>query len=75
MITYEDFAVRAAQLRLGIDQACHKAGRKPDDVTLMAVTKSHPVDAAHFAYRFGLKSVGENRVQETIDKRTLSSDP
>jgi len=75
MITYEDFAVRAAQLRLGIDQACHKAGRKPDDVTLMAVTKTHPVDAAHFAYRFGLKSVGENRVQETIDKRTLSSDP
>jgi hypothetical protein len=75
MITYDDFANRAAKLRLGIDAACHKAKRNPDDVTLMAVTKSHPVDAAHFAYRFGLKTVGENRVQETIDKRALSTEP
>jgi PLP dependent protein len=73
MISYDDFAERAAKIRLGIDTACFNSGRKPEDVTLMAVTKSHPLDAALYAHKFGLKTVGENRVQEAIDKKTLCS--
>jgi PLP dependent protein len=66
MISYDDFAERAAKIRLGIDTACHNSGRKPEEVTLMAVTKSHPLDAVLYAHKFGLKTVGENRVQEAI---------
>ncbi len=73
MISYDDFAERAAKIRLGIDTACHNSGRKPEEVTLMAVTKSHPLDAVLYAHKFGLKTVGENRVQEAVDKKTLCS--
>ena len=34
----------------------------------MPVTKTHPVDAAEFAARYGFASVGENRVQEAMEK-------
>ena len=39
---------------------------------LLPVTKTHPVEAALFAHRYGLPSVGENRVQEAATKRPLA---
>ncbi len=38
-------------------------------MTLLPVTKTHPAAAAEYASRFGFKSVGENRVQEALEKR------
>lgn len=41
----------------------------PSEVELLAVTKTHPAAAAEFAARYGLRAVGENRVQEAVEKR------
>ncbi len=67
--TFEEFARRADAIRAQITAACAKAGRAPGAVELLAVTKTHPVAAAEYAARYGLRAVGENRVQEGIEKR------
>ncbi len=69
LIPYEEFARRADQVRAEIAEACRRAGRPAADVELMAVTKTHPPEAAGYAARYGLRAVGENRVQEAAEKR------
>ncbi len=66
---YEEFKSRADAVRARIAQACALAGRKEADVSLLAVTKGHPAGAVDYAARYGLGAVGENRVQEGVDKR------
>ena len=66
---YEEFARRADAIRAQIASACATAGRDPGTVELLAVTKTHPATAADHAARYGLQAVGENRVQEGIEKR------
>lgn len=67
--TYEDFKSRADAVRAQIAAACARAGRDPASVELLAVTKTHPAAAADYAARYGLRAVGENRVQEAVDKQ------
>jgi pyridoxal phosphate enzyme (YggS family) len=69
MISYEDFQLRADAVRQRIAEACARAGRAPETVALLAVTKTHPAAAADYAARYGLAAVGENRVQEAAAKR------
>ncbi len=69
MIAYEEFAARADAVRRQIADACAQARRDPGEVQLLAVTKTHPAAAADYAARYGLAAVGENRVQEGIEKR------
>ncbi len=45
-----------------------------DPVTIVAVTKGHPVQAIHAAARAGLADIGENRIQEALEKRETASD-
>jgi pyridoxal phosphate enzyme (YggS family) len=52
-----------------ISRACERGGRKLQEVKLMAVTKTHPAQAAEWALAAGLRHIGENRVQELADKR------
>lgn len=68
-IAYEEFARRADALRARIAAACAPSGRDPSTVLLLAVTKTHPAAAADYAARYGLRAVGENRVQEALEKR------
>ena len=68
-IAYQEFALRTAAVRARIDEACRAAGRNPAEVELMAVTKNHPTAAVEYAAQSGLRSVGENRVQEGVEKR------
>jgi hypothetical protein len=70
---YEEFTRRADAVRSQIAEACAGAGRDPAGVALLAVTKSQPAAAVEFAARYGLRSVGENRVQEGIDKRAQAT--
>lgn len=56
------------QVRENIKTACEKAGRKPDEVTLIAVSKTKPVSMLQEAYEAGSRHFGENKVQEIIDK-------
>src|ERR1700740_2931141 len=69
LIPYDEFARRADAVRAEIDAACRAAGRDPREGEPLAVTKTHPAAAADHAARYGLRAVGENRVQEAVDKR------
>ena len=51
-----------------IQNACERAGRNRDDVTLICVTKTMPVEDLRQAYEAGQRCFGENRVQEINDK-------
>ena len=53
-----------AGVREKVEAACRAAGRSPDDVDLMAVSKMHPVEFLLEAYAAGQRLFGENRVQE-----------
>ena len=51
-----------------IRNACARAGRKEDEVTLIAVSKTKPVSMLEEAYALGVRDFGENKVQELVDK-------
>lgn len=55
------------QERIAIAAAC--GGRKTEEVTLIAVSKTHPASAIREAYEAGIRHFGENRVQEWEGKR------
>ena len=54
--------------------AARIAGRKPEDVRLIAVSKLHPVEAILAAYGFGQRVFGENYVQEALAKQEALPD-
>jgi pyridoxal phosphate enzyme (YggS family) len=72
IIPYEEFVHRADEVLARIRFACELAGRDARTVSLLAVTKTHPAAAAEYAGRYGLRAVGENRVQEGVEKRAQS---
>jgi pyridoxal phosphate enzyme (YggS family) len=73
LLSYEEFSARADAVRSQISSACRAAGRDPSEVELLAVTKNHPPAAAAYAARYGLRAVGENRVQEAVEKKARTS--
>lgn len=62
-------AARAAEVRERIERARARAGRG-GEVTLVAVTKTHPAEVVRAAVAAGIGDVGENRVQELEGKVT-----
>lgn len=63
-----EIARRVADVRARIAQAALRSGRKPQDVTLVAVGKTQPLARIRLAYEAGVVHVGENRVQEAMGK-------
>ncbi len=61
-----DQNIRDLQRRIA--GACERAGRSPDEVTLVAVTKTVEVVAIEAAFNAGIRNFGENRVQEAKPK-------
>jgi pyridoxal phosphate enzyme (YggS family) len=57
-----------AAVRARIGEAARRAGRQPGSVTIVAVTKGHPLQRAREAVAAGLLDLGENRVQEALGK-------
>ena len=51
-----------------IEKACARSNRNPEDVTLIAVSKTKPVPMLEEIYNHGCRNFGENKVQELIDK-------
>jgi pyridoxal phosphate enzyme (YggS family) len=51
-------------VRQKIAAAAHRASRKPEEILLIGVSKTHPADAIREAHGAGLRHFGENRVQE-----------
>lgn len=61
-------AERVAAVRERIARAAERAGRSPEAVTLVGVSKTHPAEAVQAAFTAGLRDFGENRVQEAEAK-------
>ncbi|MDE6169211.1 MAG: YggS family pyridoxal phosphate-dependent enzyme, partial [Acetatifactor sp.] len=57
-----------ALVEQNIEDACRKAGRKRQEVSLIAVSKTMPVSLLKEAYDAGARDFGENKVQELLDK-------
>lgn len=51
-----------------IEEACRRAGRNLEEVTLVAVSKTKPLEMLKSAYGAGARQFGENKVQEMISK-------
>lgn len=64
----QTIAENIAHIRTVIADACTRAGRSPDSVTLVAVSKTHPASAILEAIAAGVQHFGENRVEESVEK-------
>ena len=66
--SFMSIAQNLAQVREQIAVAARRAGRQPEDIALMAVSKTFPAERIREAYDAGLRLFGENRVQEFSGK-------
>jgi PLP dependent protein len=66
-----DFVENLNSIRHRIHAACERAGRAPDSVTLLAVSKTHPPETIREAVDCGQLLFGENKVQEAKAKIPL----
>jgi PLP dependent protein len=64
-----DISVNVVRVRERITAACARAGRRAEDVRLVAISKTVPAERIREAYHAGLRDFGENRVQEAAAKR------
>ena len=58
-----------------IAQACLRSGRSQDEVTLIAVSKTKPVEMMQEAIAYGITTFGENKVQEITEKQKVLTQP
>ena len=64
----EALAARLAEVRARIARAAARAGRRPDEITLVGVSKRQPAEAVAALVAAGLRDCGENFVQEAREK-------
>ena len=64
----DQLGARLASIRAQIDAAALRCGRLPQDVTLVAISKTHPASLIKRAIELGATDIGENRVQEAEQK-------
>ncbi|GIX30912.1 MAG: YggS family pyridoxal phosphate enzyme [Porticoccaceae bacterium] len=73
-MTDPDLAENLARVRERIARAARMAGRDPGEIALVAVSKGHPPEAIRAAWRLGLRSFGENYLQEAQAKMAALAD-
>lgn len=66
----EEFGIKEnlALVEAVIEESCKNSGRKREEVTLIAVSKTKPLEMIQEAYAQGCRDFGENKVQELVDK-------
>jgi hypothetical protein len=64
----DQLAENIAAVYASIEHAAERAHRSPDEITLIAVSKTKPVEMVQAAYQLGMTDFGENRVQEALPK-------
>jgi len=67
-MTEPQLGERLARIRSEIEAAALKCGRLPHEVTLIAISKTHPASLVREAIVLGATDIGENRVQEAEEK-------
>lgn len=68
IVTEERMAANIAHVHSIIAEAALRVGRAPEEITLIAVSKTMPVELVQMAYNLGVTDFGENRVQEALPK-------
>ena len=68
MERFMSIAENIAQVRKRIEDACREAGRKPAEITLVGASKMNDAAACREAIAAGIDALGENRVQEMVQK-------
>ena len=68
MFSSDIIAANIRKIEEQIDAACGRSRRTRSEVTLMAVSKTHPAEAIASGFAAGLRLFGENRVQEFQQK-------
>ena len=63
-----NIAERFKEVKKRVDDAAVRSGRDPEDIKLVAVTKTHPASEINEAITAGATDIGENRVQEILEK-------
>lgn len=71
----DELVERIREVRLRVAEAATRSGRSAEAVTIIAVTKTVPVERVALAYELGLKVFGENRVQEARAKKSVLQYP
>ena len=64
----EVLAINIAAVRAQIAEAAQRVGRQPEEIILVAVSKTKPLELVKIAYELGITHFGENRVQEALPK-------
>lgn len=64
----EELRKRLDEVRLRIAASAQLAGRQPEEIKLIAVSKTHPAEVLRWAIEAGVTDLGENRVQEAEGK-------
>jgi len=64
----EQIRENLSEVRRRMEAACRRCGRDPQEVTLIAVSKTKPLEALNEAYACGARDFGENKVQEITAK-------
>ena len=67
-LSAEEFDINFVAVTEKINSAALKSGRKPEDITLLAATKTVDAETINYAIRKGISYIGENRVQELLSK-------
>ncbi|NLL96688.1 MAG: YggS family pyridoxal phosphate-dependent enzyme [Clostridiaceae bacterium] len=71
MINDHDLQLNIKHVKQKIAEAASRAGRNPDEILLVGVTKTVDVETMQRSYDFGITHFGENRVQEYIRKSDI----
>ena len=66
----EQLAARLTAMRERIAAAANACGRSPEEVGLIAISKTHPASVIRTLIELGASDLGENRVQEAEEKIT-----
>ena len=66
--SHDEVLANIKLIKNNIKTAAEKAGRNPDDIVFLAATKTVDADTVNFAIANGITCIGENRVQELLEK-------
>jgi hypothetical protein len=67
---FQTLRERYENVRKRIETSARRSNRSAEEITLIAISKTHPVEKIREALDFGIKNFGENRVQEAEEKIT-----
>jgi pyridoxal phosphate enzyme (YggS family) len=70
----KDLKAKLDNVRSRVESACKKAGRKPSEITILAVSKRQPASRVRQLQALGLNAFGENYLQEAVEKQALLTD-